>query len=233
MILERKRKSLHASNSINTKVRIAATVLTAALLPCLVLAQEQAAADKQAPNKTPVSYGLVVDNSGSLRLMLDRVVQLVSGIAGQNGPEDEVFLVTFVDTPKIVLRQEFTGDPDDIRDAAENMFIEGGQTAIVDAVRSSADYLRDNSRKEPGRSRVLILITDGDEGQSSSKLESVLAALKEEKIRVFAVAIAEGKPVLKLLDKLTKETGGKSFVPKNNAELVESVKLVSEVIRTP
>lgn len=224
---------MHASNSIKTKVRIAAAVLTAALLSCPALGQEPAAAEKQAPGKTPVSYGLVVDNSGSLRLMLDRVVQLVSGIADQNGPEDEAFLVTFVDTPKIVLRQEFTGDPGDIRDAAENMFIEGGQTAIVDAVKSSADYLRDHARKEAGRARVLILITDGDEGQSGSKLESVLSALKDEKIRVFAVAIAEGKPLLKLLDKLTKETGGKAFVPKNNAELVESVKSISEAIRTP
>ena len=57
--------------------------------------------------------------------------------------------------------------------------------------------------------------------------------MKDQKIRIYAVAMAEGKPVVKLLDRLTKETGGKSFVPKNTAELSEAVKLLNAAIRTP
>lgn len=216
------------------KNRSVAAVVAAALLCCSTFAQERKDEGKQpSPNRTPVSYGFVVDNSGSFRLLLDKVIRLVSDIVDQNGPEDESFLVTFVDTPKIALRQEFTSDSAHIREAAENMFIEGGKTAMIDAVKSSADYLRDNARKDPGRSKVLILITDGEEGQSETKIESVVSILKEEKIRVFAVGIAEGKPVIKLMDKLTKESGGQSFVPKNTAELSIAVKSITEAIRTP
>ena len=64
----------------------------------------------------------------------------------KTGPGDEAFLVTFVDTAKIVVRQDLTESKEELRDSAENMFIEGGQTAILDAVKSSADYLAENSR---------------------------------------------------------------------------------------
>jgi VWFA-related protein len=195
--------------------------------------EKQTPESPQQPASVPVSYGLVIDNSGSLRLLLDKVIRLVSDIVDANGPEDEAFLVTFVDTPKIALRQEFTADPEELKEAADSMFVEGGKTAIVDAVKSSADYFRDHARKGPGRSRVMVLVSDGDEGKSETTVESVLGTLKEEKIRVFAIAIAEGKPVTKLLDRLSKETGGKTFAPKNTAELADAVKSLTEAIRTP
>lgn len=216
------------------KRSFAAAFFAVAVFSIAAFGQEQTADAIQPPrNRLPVSYGLVVDNSGSFRLLLDKVIRLVSEIVEENGPEDETFLVTFVDTSKISLRQEFTNDTSNLRDAAENMFIEGGQTAIIDAVKSSADYLRENAVKESDRARVLILITDGDEAKSTTTIEAVLKSLKDEKIRIFAVALAEAKPVVKLLNRLTNETGGQMYVPRNSAEIESSVKSLNLAIRTP
>ena len=180
----------------------------------------------------PVSYGLVIDNSGSYRTLLEKVIKLVSGIVDENRPGDEAFLVTFVDTPKIVLRQEMTDSKDDVRDSVENMFIQGGPTAILDAVKYSADYLSQQAKSDADRSRVLVLVTDGDERESAAKIDDVLKTIKSANIRVFVVAIAEEKVYTKVIDRLSKETGGTKYTPKTRDEITAAVKSLSAAIRT-
>lgn len=195
-------------------------------------AQEKAGTATLATKSAPVSYGLVADNSGSFRSLLDKVIAIVSDIVEENTAEDEAFLVTFVDTPKIVLRQEFTYRKSEIHDAAQNMYIEGGQTAILDAVKSSADYLAKNARTETGRQRALILVTDGEDRASVTKIEDLLKLLKEQNIRVYAIAISDAKVFTKFLDRLTKETGGALLTPKTRNDLSVAVKQVSAAMRT-
>jgi VWFA-related protein len=179
----------------------------------------------------PVSYGFVVDNSGSYRTLLEKVIKMVSDLAAENKPGDEAFLVTFVDTSKIALRQEFTESTDELRDAAESMFIEGGFTSIVDAVKSSADYLSENAKTAPERTRALVLITDGDERKSTANIEDVLKTLKAANIKVFVIAISDEKVYPKVIDRLTKETGGTKYTPKTRDEIAAAVKSLSAAIR--
>ena len=211
-------------------IRSAAVILFLALgLSSAALGQEQA---KKPEPATGVSYGLVVDNSGSYRTLLDRVVSVVSDVVEENGPDDEAFLVTFVDTRKIVLRQEFTDRKSELHDAAQNMFIEGGYTAIIDAVKSSADYLAKNARTDAGRSRALVLVTDGEDRESQTKLEDVVKLLKDNNIQVFVIAMAEGKVVTKVIDRLTKATGGMIVTPKARGDLASAAQQISVAMRT-
>jgi VWFA-related protein len=200
-------------------------------LCALASAQGKPTASKST-ERMPVSYGLVIDNSGSFRTLLDRVVSVTSDLVEENGAEDEAFLTTFVDTPKIILRQEFTNRKSDLHDSAQNMFIEGGQTAILDALKSSADYLTQNARTEDGRLRALVLVTDGEDRGSVTKLEDLLKLLKEHNIRVFVVAMSDTKVFMKLLDRLTKETGGSVILSKTRADLAAAAKQVAAQIRT-
>ena len=194
--------------------------------------QKQAPAGPEASAAPiPVSYGLVIDNSGSYRTLLEKTINLVSGIVDENKPGDEAFLVTFVDTSKIVLRQELTDSKDELRDSVENMFVEGGLTAILDAVKYSSDHLSQNAKSEPGRSRVLVLVTDGDERQSAAHIDEVLKALKVANIRVFVIAIAEEKVYTKVIDRLWKETGGVKYTPKTRDEIAAAIKSLSVAIR--
>ena len=199
---------------------------------CVVAVAQDAAVAQKAVEKAPVSYGLVVDNSGSFRTLLEKVIAVVSDVVEENEAEDEAFLVTFVDTPKIVLRQEFTYKKAELHDAAQNMFIEGGQTAILDAVKSAADYLGQNAQTDTGRLRAIILVTDGEDRASETKIEDVLRLLKEQDIRVFVIALTETKVFTKVLDRLTKGTGGSIVTPKGKSELAAAAKQIAIAMRT-
>ncbi|MFL6467847.1 MAG: vWA domain-containing protein, partial [Pyrinomonadaceae bacterium] len=105
----------------------------------------------------PVSYGFVIDNSGSFRPLIERVIKLVNSLSEKNSDGDETFLITFVDPTKTKIRQELTSDKAEIREAAENMYVEGGLTAVLDAVRLSIDYLSTNVRNRNDRDLALLL----------------------------------------------------------------------------
>jgi len=162
-------------------------------------------------------------------MLLDGVVEAVKNIVNDNKADDETFLVRFVDTDKIYLSQDFTPDKNLIQDAADEMYIEGGKTAILDAIYFSAKYLSANA--ESNRRRALVLITDGDDRQSKVKLEEVLKFLKGEQIQVFSIGLSDEKVYTKLLDKLAKETNGRFFTPKNRAEIQTVIKELTAIIR--
>ena len=208
-----------------------ALLATLALCPLAVQAQEKADAVPKPVEKAPVSYGLVVDNSGSFRLLLDRVIAVVSDVVEENGADDEAFLLTFVNSSKIFVRQEFTDSRSELQDAAENMFIEGGQTAILDAMMTAADYLQKNARSDDGRKRALVLITDGEDRESEATIDDVLKRLKEHNIRVIVIAMSAEKVFAKIPGRLTKETGGVMLSPKTKVELTAAAKEVSAAMR--
>jgi len=209
-------------------------ILTVGFLLCFSIinsfAQDKDAGKlKNETAQVSVSYGIVVDNSGSYRTLLEGIIEAVKNIVNDNKADDETFLVRFVDTDKVYLSQDFTRDKNQIRDAADEMYIEGGKTAILDAVYFSAKHLSANA--ESNRRRALILITDGEDRLSKAKLEEVLKFLKDEKIQVFSIGLSDEKVYTKLLDKLAKETNGRFFTPKNRAEIQTVIKELTAVIR--
>jgi Mg-chelatase subunit ChlD len=205
------------------------------LLPVLaIVASGQDGTKPAAPDAEkapPVSYGLVVDNSGSFRLILDKVIELTKDIVEENKGDDETFLVRFTDTQKIHVVQDVTSSKGDIQDAADNLYIESGQTAILDALYVSAKYLVREAKDEPGRQYVLVLISDGEERASATKYEVLAKYLKDHKITVFAIGIAEEKVFTTFLNKLTKESGGKLFAAKTAAEIKATVKSLAADMR--
>ncbi len=180
---------------------------------------------------TAISYGIVVDNSGSYRTLLGSVIDLSKDIVEENKADDETFLSRFVGSDRIKILQDFTDSKASLHDAADEMFIEGGLTALLDAVYFSAKYLAENAKNEPNRKKILVLITDGEERKSEIKADELLKYLKEQQIKVYAVALADEKVSQKVLDRLTRETGGKKYLPKNRAELPAIVKELANAIR--
>jgi Ca-activated chloride channel family protein len=204
---------------------------------CFLCAIAAAAAAGQEPSeplttRAAVSYGIVVDNSGSLRTKLDRVVRSVVTMIESNGPEDEAFLVTFVDTDNIHIRQELTADKAELIDAANNMYIEGGKTAFLDALKLSLDHLSENARTDPGRLRRLVVITDGDDTGSKTKLAELSALIKEKQIPVLVLAISDLQVHTKNIDRVVKESGGRKYQPKLSNELEAALTAITADLRT-
>jgi len=182
--------------------------------------------DNKEPNtessETPIYIGIVVDCSGSQRTVLDRTFQAVKQIAESLREKDQAFLVRFVDSGKISVIQELTNKKEEIEDSSDSLYIEGGQSAIIDAVDHSAKYLVKNSA-DGSVVRILIVITDGEAGTSGKKIDEVMPFLKEKQIKVFGIGISDLKVSTKLFDRLTKETGGKTFIPRTSAEVSNAV----------
>lgn len=203
-----------------------------------------AIAQSQTPTQSEpeLSYGLLIDNSGSLRTEFNQIIAASKLIAANNRAADETFVVRFTDSKRIKRLQNFTRDKEALSDAIDDIYLEGGQTAILDAVYQSAEYLAQNSFADTSARRwALILITDGEDRESRHALADVLQLLHEKKIQIYAVGLMaqlekdKGKKASQqaasFLTNLATETGGKAFFPQSADELKANAGDMLNVIR--
>ncbi|HEV7890186.1 MAG TPA: VWA domain-containing protein [Pyrinomonadaceae bacterium] len=198
--------------------------------------------------EVPITYGLVVDNSGSLRNQIGQVIEAGKSIVASNKSGDETFVVRFVSSDEIKIMQDFTADQQSLTDALEDMFVEGGQTAVVDAVYLAAEHASEHRKGDPledKRRRALILVTDGEDRNSFYKTEQLFEALKEEDVQIFVIGfvnelekdrgfISKSKrdKAVSLLDRMAKETGGRTFYPNSLSELPGIAEQITKDLRT-
>jgi Ca-activated chloride channel family protein len=194
--------------------------------------------------EVPISYGLAVDNSGSMRSQIDKVIEAAKDIVNSNKTGDETFLVRFIDSDKIETLQDFTPNKQALMDALDSMFIEGGQTAIVDAVYLSSEHVSTYKKTDfdDRRRRALILVTDGEERNSYYKKEQLFAKLREEDVQIFVIGFvnelekdngglikkSSREEAMNFINRLAKETGGRAFFPNSLSELPS---IANEIIR--
>ena len=191
----------------------------------------------------PISYGLAVDTSASLRTQIQSVIDAAKTIINSNKPGDETFLVRFVSSDKIQTEQDFTQNKELLMDALDNLYVEGGQTAVIDAVYLSAEHVSDYKKGDESdrRRRALIVITDGEDRSSFYKQEQLFARLREEDVQIFVIGFIneldkEGgfirksprEKAVNLINKLASETGGRAFFPESISDLPQ---IASEIIR--
>ncbi|HQU93752.1 MAG TPA: VWA domain-containing protein [Pyrinomonadaceae bacterium] len=209
------------------------SIILVLLSSAIVVSAQEGSVEAKQPPADAMSYGFVIDNSGSFRKLLEDVIQFIGKVLDEQKPGDEAFFVRFIDTEKIKLDQELTSDVNEIRDAADAMYVQAGQTAVVDAVRSAGEYLAENGKAENKGRRAILIVTDGDERASVTKPEAAIKILKDAGIRLIAVAVSDEKVQPKVLERLTRETGGKLFVLKHKGELRTIGSEVAAALRNP
>ncbi|HEV7475821.1 MAG TPA: VWA domain-containing protein [Pyrinomonadaceae bacterium] len=193
--------------------------------------------------EVPISYGLAIDTSGSLRSQLQGVIDAGKTIISSNRSGDETFLVRFISSDKIETVQDFTPNKDLLVDGLESLYVEGGQTAIIDAVYLTAEHVAEYKKGDDSdrRRRALIVITDGEDRSSFYSQEKLFARLREEDVQIYVIGFVreldkEGGLIRKsprdkavnLINKLATETGGRAFFPERLAELPG---IASEIVR--
>src|SRR6201986_5130051 len=99
--------------------------------------------------EVPITYGLVVDNSGSIRSQINQVIEAGKTIVNANKPGDETFVVRFIGREQIEMKQDFTADKQSLDDALDDMYVDGGQTAVIDAVYLSAEHAAERRKNDP------------------------------------------------------------------------------------
>jgi Ca-activated chloride channel homolog len=170
---------------------------------------------------TPVTVGLVVDHSGSMRHKLADVVAGARRFARSSNPLDQMFVVNFNERVSLPLpaTAPFTSVAGEL-ERAITRDTPAGKTALYDAVAAALERLRMGERDK----RVLIVISDGGDNASTHTLADVLrmAALSSALIYtvgVFDATDPDRNP--RVLRQLAKATGGESFFPAGPAEIVE------------
>jgi Ca-activated chloride channel homolog len=193
--------------------------------------------------EVPISYGLAVDTSGSLRSQLQSVIDAGKTIINSNKQGDETFLVRFISSDKIETTQDFTSSKEALLDGLDSFYVEGGQTAVIDAVYLSAEHVSEYRRGDGDdrRRRALIVITDGEDRNSFYKQDQLFARLREEDVQIFVIGFineldkdaglirkSPREKAVALINKLATETGGRAFFPESIADLPQ---IANEIIR--
>ncbi len=193
--------------------------------------------------EVPISYGLAVDTSGSLRSQLQAVVDAGKTIINSNRAGDETFLVRFISSDKIETVQDFTPTKDLLMDGLDSLYIEGGQTAIIDAVYLTAEHVAEYKKGDDSdrRRRALIVITDGEDRSSFYSQEKLFARLREEDVQIYVIGFvneldrdsglirkSSRDKAVGLVNKLATETGGRAFFPQALSELPQ---IANEIVR--
>lgn len=178
----------------------------------------------------PVSIGIVVDNSGSMRTKRNAVTKAVVNLVQASNPSDEVFIVNFNDEP--YLDQDFTSKIEQMREALDRVDSRGG-TALYDAVIASADHLAKGAKREK---KVLLVVTDGDDNESRESLEQAVRTVQIENgptIYCIGILSAEDRKrtAKRALEALSAQTGGVAFFPKDLQEVDEISQEVARDIR--
>ena len=178
----------------------------------------------------PVSLGILVDNSGSMRDKRAAVTKAVLNLVRASNPQDEVFIVNFNDEP--YLDQDFTIDMGLLNEALDRVDSRGG-TALYDAVIAAATHLATGARREK---KVLLAVTDGEDNESNRSLEQAIRAVQDDNgpvVYTIGILGKEGRErrAKRALTELSSQTGGMAFFPKNLSEVDEVSQAVAHDIR--
>lgn len=199
-------------------------------------------------SEVPTNYGIVVDNSGSMRQQLDKVVEAGKILINTNRPDDESMVIRFVGRDKIEIEQPFTSNKADLIDALDNLYIEGGQTAIIDAIYLAVENVDEyeNAKKSTEKKRrALILVSDGEDRNSYYNEKQLFELLRESEVQIYVIGFVDelskdGGFISKsprdkaktFLERIATETGGKAYFPANVSALPDLAREISSELRT-
>jgi Ca-activated chloride channel homolog len=188
----------------------------------------------------PVSMGILVDLSGSMRNKVEEVTKAALAFIRASNPQDQVFLVGFND--QVELLQDYTSDIDEISDALENTVVTGG-TALYDAIFLGVQKAHDGNEPK----KAIVVITDGEDRDSYYKLEELVAKVQESDVQIYSIGFLNGVPDKGLfghwsksvpekahdaLLQISEDTGAKAFFPKSISEIGSIVAEIAHELRS-
>ena len=167
----------------------------------------------------PVSMGLVIDNSGSMRDKRPRVNEAAITLVQSSNPQDEAFVVNFNDDFYLDLDKDFSSSIPELKEALERIDARGS-TALYDAVIGSLDHLKKAAKEK----KVLLIVTDGEDNTSRNSLEKTVREIQKTDTVIYTIGLLgqenkkSAKNAKKALTAIAENFGGaiphgKSFLP--------------------
>ena len=179
----------------------------------------------------PVTVGLVVDHSTTMRPKLAEVTAAARTFVRSSNREDEMFVVNFNEKVSLGLPRttRFTNNSAEL-EYGIIATTTGGQTALYDAIAKALEELQAGSRDK----KVLIVVSDGGDNVSAHSLTEVMKLAERSSAIIYTVGVFdEDDPDRNpgVLKRLARATGGEAFFPGQLSEVVTICERIARDIR--
>jgi VWFA-related protein len=189
----------------------------------------------------PISLGLLIDNSGSMRTLRAKVSDAAHAFVRASNAQDQVFVINFADTPRPAVplvdpvRTQYPprGAGPSLEGGLPEIDAVGG-TALRDAIIAAEQYLRGHATCDR---KVLLLITDGNDNASEASSAELRKVIDETfDTTIFAVGLRRDVPAgvarhRQELEDVTARTGG-SVIWVRSTDEIQAVALdLSRAVR--
>jgi Ca-activated chloride channel family protein len=180
----------------------------------------------------PVTVGLVIDNSGSMRPKHSDVIVAALAFARSSNPEDQIFVVNFNEHVSMGLPADtpFTNNAAQLGNALSRN-ASTGMTALYDAIAVGLDQLQKGKRDK----KVLIVVSDGGDNASRRNLAQIISMVNQSNaliytIGVFDVSDEDRNP--HVLKQLSRASGGEAFFPVTLQDMLPICERIAHDIRS-
>ena len=146
-------------------------------------------------------------------------------IVANLGPADEGQVVRFIGRDNVSVEQEWTNKKNALNFAIDNLFVGGGQSAVIDALYLAGDNIRKRQKLAPNKRYAIVLISDVEERNSFYDQKQLLQQLLGTDIQIFPIALIKDlsddagsngrspkSSVKKIAKTIAASTGGTSFI---------------------
>ena len=73
--------------------------------------------------------------------------------------------------------------------ALRTFYVEGGQSAVIDALYIGASAFAEFKKTSRDRRKVIVIITDGEDRNSYYKQEALIKKLHQSEVQIFAIGL--------------------------------------------
>lgn len=189
------------------------------------------------------AYGILMDNSGSLRTQLPQIKSVARELVSRVHQRGPVSVFTFATQGEVLVPvsdAEWTQDRATLDRFIDTVAVRAGRTTLIDSINSIAQRLdlKAETSTHPVSEKILILLTDGEDRQSQISQEQLINDLKKSGYKVYAVGLVQElddeaiyfdaqnprrvvekdrpkKMAIQLLSEITRGTGGRVIFPKH------------------
>ncbi len=135
---------------------------------------------------------LVIDNSGSMNYKQGLASSIGKTIVENLNSKDESMLIRFVSRDKITTEEKWTSDKKLMREALDNLFVEGGQSAVIDGVYLAFELMLKSEAAARSKRHAVVVVTDGEERDSYYSVKDLRKLVSETDVQVFAIVFTGG-----------------------------------------
>src|SRR5262245_38546102 len=182
---------------------------------------------------TPVTVGLVVDSSSSMRTKVGDVMAAAMAFAKSSNPDDELFAISFNDDvrdtvpgERFVLASDLAG----LTRALVQLRPEG-RTSLYDGVLEGLERLHAGTRPR----KALVVISDGGDNASTATLSDVVKRARSSNAPIYTVGVFDEFDLDRnpgVLKQIAEASGGERFLPRSAGPLLQACEHIAREIRS-